>query len=139
MAKQVRQSYTVSEKLRIIHFAEEHGNRAAQRESCVNESNVHLWHRNKENLEKMPRLKRANRGKKAVWPELEKDRLEWVMEKRNNGLAILPTLERIKALDLAKKYEKYKIPKGEIKASNHWCQRFMKRNKLSIRQKLTLA
>ena len=37
MAKHERQSYTVSEKLKIIHFAEEHGNRAAQREFCVNE------------------------------------------------------------------------------------------------------
>ena len=37
------------------------------------------------NLEKIPRLKRANRGKKAAWPELEVDLLEWITEKRNNG------------------------------------------------------
>ena len=30
-----RQSYTVSEKLRIIQFAEQHGNRAAEREFGV--------------------------------------------------------------------------------------------------------
>ena len=34
-----RQSYTTSEKLKIIQFAEEHGNRAAQREFGIAESN----------------------------------------------------------------------------------------------------
>ena len=73
-----RQSYTVSDKLRIIQFAEQHGNRAAEREFGVSESNVRLWRKSKENLEKMPRLKRANRRKKAAWPELEVDLLAWI-------------------------------------------------------------
>ena len=133
-----RQSYTVSDKLRIIQFAEQHGNRAAEREFGVSESNVRLWRKSKENLEKMPRLKRANRGKKAAWPELEVDLLAWITEKRNNGLAILPSIVRLKALELAKN-EKYGIPEGHFKAGNHWCQRFMKRNGLSLRQKTTLA
>ena len=34
-----RQSYTTSEKLKIIQFAEEHGNRAAQGEFGIAESN----------------------------------------------------------------------------------------------------
>lgn len=133
-----RQSYTVSDKLKIIQFAEQNGNRAAEREFGVSESNVRLWRKSKENLEKMPRLKRANRGKKAAWPELEIDLLAWITEKRNNGLAILPSIVRLKALDLAKD-EKYNIPEGHFKAGNHWCQRFMKRNNLSLRQKTTLA
>ena len=53
-----RQSYTTSEKLKIIQFAEEHGNRAAQREFGIAESNVRLWRKSKENLQKMPRLQR---------------------------------------------------------------------------------
>ena len=133
-----RQSYTVSDKLRIIHFAEQNGNRAAEREFGISESNVRLWRKSKENLEKMPRLKRANRGKKAAWPELEIDLLAWITEKRNNGLAILPSIVRLKALELAKD-EKYNITEGQFKAGNHWCQRFMKRNALSLRQKTTLA
>ena len=79
----------------------------------------------------MPRLKRANRGKKAAWPELEVDLLAWITEKRNNGLAILPSIVRLKALELAKN-KKYRIPEGHFKAGNHWCQRFMKRNGLSL-------
>ena len=59
-----RQSYTTSEKLKIIQFAEEHGNRAAQREFGIAESNVRLWRKSKENLQKMPRLQRADRRRK---------------------------------------------------------------------------
>ena len=84
------QSYSVSEKLRIVNFAEQNGNRAAEREFGVSESNVRLWRKRKENLENMPRLKRANRRKTATWPELEVDLLSWITEKRINGLAILP-------------------------------------------------
>ena len=75
------QSYTVSDKLQIVNFAEQHGNRAAEREFGVSEINIRLWRKSKENLEKMPWLKLANRGKKAAWPELEID-LEWITEKR---------------------------------------------------------
>jgi len=126
-----RQSYTVSEKLRIIQFAEQNGNRAAQREFGVTESNVRLWRKSKENLEKMPWLKRANRGKKAAWPELETDLLAWITKKRKNGLAIFLFIVRLKALELSKDV-KYNIPEGHFKARNHWCQHFMKRNNLSL-------
>jgi len=51
------QSYTVSDKLRFLNFAEQHGNHAAEREFGVSESNVRLWRKGKDNLEKMPRLK----------------------------------------------------------------------------------
>ena len=108
-----RQSYTVSDKLRIINFVEQHGNRAPEREFGVSKSNVRLWRKSKENLEKMPRLKRANSGKQAAWPGLETDLLGWITEKRNNGLAILPLLVRLKALEMARD-EKYGIPAGHL-------------------------
>ena len=95
-----RQSYTTSEKLKIIQFAEEHGNRAAQREFGIAESNVRLWRKSKENLQKMPRLQRADRGRKAAWPRLEQDLMAWITEKRNNGLAILPAMVRLKAFEI---------------------------------------
>jgi len=48
-----RQSYTTAEKLKVIQFVEQHGNRSAQQEFGIAESN-RLWRRSKENLEKMP-------------------------------------------------------------------------------------
>ena len=76
-----RQSYTVSEKLGIVNYAEQNGNCAAEREFGVSESNVRLWRKSKENLEKTPRLKRANRGKTTAWPELEVDLLSWITKR----------------------------------------------------------
>ena len=78
-----RQSYTTSEKLKIIQFAEEHGNRAAQREFGIVESNVRLWRKSKENLQKMPRLQRADRGRK-------KNRLTVVLTCAGDGSKLKP-------------------------------------------------
>ena len=64
--------------------------------------------------------------------------MAWITEKRNDGLAILPNMVRLKALELSKDPQ-YDIPADQFKASNHCCQRFMKRNDLSLRQKTTLA
>jgi len=61
-----RQSYTTAEKLKVIQFAEQHGNCSAQRKFGIAESDIRLWRRSKENLEKMPRLQHANRGRKAA-------------------------------------------------------------------------
>lgn len=86
----------------------------------------------------MPRLNWSNHGEKKAWPEHEIDFLECITGKQSNGLTILPSLVRLKALDMAK-HEKYGIPPGQFKVGNHWCQRFMKRNGLSLWQKTTLA
>ena len=105
------QSYTVSDKLRIIQLAEQNSNCAAEHEIGVSESNVGLWRKSRENLKKMPRLKRANHGKKAERPELEVNLLEWIIKIRHNSLSILPSLVRLKALELAKN-KKCSIPDG---------------------------
>lgn len=52
-------------------------------------------------------------------------------KKRKNDVAILPSLVRLKALNMAKN-EKYRIPAGQFKAGNHWCQCFMKWNGLPL-------
>ena len=68
----------MSEKLRIIQFAEQTGNCAAEWEFGVLECLVRLWWKSKENLENMPWLKQANHGKKAAWLELEMNMLAWI-------------------------------------------------------------
>jgi len=86
----------------------------------------------------MPQLQCANRRRKAAWPRLEQDLMAWITEKQNNGLAILLAMIRLKAMELSK-HPQYDIATGKFKASNHWCQRFTKRNGLSLRQKTTLT
>ena len=72
-----RKSYTANFKLDVIKFAKEHGNRAAGREFSCNEKNVRDWRLEEEELKKMNPWKRARRGRKARWPNLEENFANW--------------------------------------------------------------
>ena len=56
----------------MIAFAEEKGNRVAERKFSVSEKLVRDWRKQKSKLKKMPKKRRADRpGGKPHWPELE--------------------------------------------------------------------
>ena len=67
----IRHSFNAREKLKVIPYAEAHGNSAAGREFNMNETNVRRWKRLKDRLQKMRRSKMADRGSSAHFPELE--------------------------------------------------------------------
>ena len=50
----VRQLFTAREKLKVIAYAEAHGNRATGREFSINEANVRLWRRQKDRSQEVP-------------------------------------------------------------------------------------
>jgi hypothetical protein len=58
--------YTASYKLKTVSFAEQFGNRAAQREFGILESNLRYWRKQKELLKPAKSDSRAFRGPKAV-------------------------------------------------------------------------
>jgi hypothetical protein len=58
-------SYTASYKLKVISFAEQFGNRAAQREFGILESNMRYWRKQKELLQNAKSDSRAFHGLKA--------------------------------------------------------------------------
>jgi hypothetical protein len=58
-------SYTASYKLKVISFVEQFGNRAAQREFGILESNVRYWRKEKELLKNAKSYGRAFHGPKA--------------------------------------------------------------------------
>ena len=51
----IRKAYSAKEKLTIIKYAEEHGNRCAGRQFDVSEASVREWRRKKSQLETMPK------------------------------------------------------------------------------------
>ena len=73
-------------------------------------------------------------GHKAAWPEFEVDLSSWIQKRINIGLAILPSL-----IQLGREVQHTAVLAGEFKAGNNWCQWFLKRNGLSIQEKMTLA
>jgi transposase-like protein len=132
-----RFSYDAATKLRIIKFAEEKNNCAAAREFGVAESNVRLWRKQKSQIQKMPKTKQASRGKQALYPEMERDLVTWVEHQRNDGYIVTCLHLRLQARKIMKD-PKYGVP-ATFKASNGWCQRFMKRHCLSVRQKTKIS
>jgi hypothetical protein len=58
-------SYTASYKLKVTSFAEQFGNRAAQRDIVILESNVRYWRKQRELLKNSKSDSRAFRGPKA--------------------------------------------------------------------------
>jgi len=56
-----RRSYTAAEKLKVIQYAEAHGNRAAGREfDGISEANISLWRRQKAALAALPTFEKNN-------------------------------------------------------------------------------
>jgi hypothetical protein len=71
-------SYTAGFKLKVIEYAEKHGNRAAGREITVSEFNVRCWRKQKDDLlQTTNKSRKAFRGPKSgKFPELEDEILE---------------------------------------------------------------
>ena len=131
-----RSSYKAKEKLTIIAYEEEHGNRAAGRKFGVNESTVRTFRKKKTEIEAMLRQKRANRGKQAACPRLEDSVVNWISERRAQGCGISTLETRMYALKMAKELN---IPVTDFKASVNWCYRFMSRHSLSVRRRTHIA
>ncbi|CAC5369508.1 unnamed protein product [Mytilus coruscus] len=131
----IRQSFTVKEKLKVVAYAEAHGNRAAGREFTIDEKNVRNWRKLKERLQKMPKTKKANRGSAPHFPDLEKALMPWVTDRRQQGFALSTTELRLKAIHLSKSLPDLKNFRGSI----DWCYGFLRRHDLSIHRRTHIS
>jgi hypothetical protein len=130
-------SYTASYKSKVIRFAEQFGNRAAEREFGIMESSVRYWRKQKEALRNIKSDSSAFRGPKAgKYPALEYELLNYFEELRNDGIAVTRDMLQFRARELAKSLN---ISDNEFKASRGWLRRFMKRKGLSLRRRTTLC
>ena len=86
-------------QLKVIKFAEENKNSAADRHFAVSEKLVRDWRKQKKYLFEMPRTKRA---KHYISPyiKLETALNDWVMEYRHNGYIITKMMIRYKLSSL---------------------------------------
>jgi hypothetical protein len=131
----IRKSYTARDKLKIITYAEAHGNCAAGREYDVGESNIRLWRKQKERLQKLPRSKMAERGKTAQFPDLEIELVKRITDRRMQGYAISTAELRLKATHLARKSD----TTANFRGSTSWSYDFLKRRGLSTRRQTNIA
>ena len=130
-----RKSYTASEKLKVIAYAEEHSNAAAEKEFGIRESNIRSWRKDKIKLQEMPKSKKVAKGRPASHPALEQKVVLWVRERRAAGIGVSTKDIRMKALQIARTIGGL----SDFKASVGWCRRFMRRNLLSLRRRTHIA
>ena len=117
-------SYDASLKLKVVGYTEIHGNRAASREFTVPETNVRDCRTMKVVLKDMTKTKKARRGRRAPYPDMENKLYEWIIDQRSSGYIVSSLHVRLQAQKFCKD--------STCKASNGWAQRFMRRPGLSI-------
>lgn len=133
-AKQSRRSYDARFKLRAVELAVVCGNRAAGREFQVSEKMIREWRKASDVLRTMKSTKKANRGMKARWPDLEHRLRTWVLQQRAEGRGLSTVQLRLKAKTLATETNAAGFEGGPS-----WCFRFMRRNKLVMRARTSMC
>ncbi|XP_062829050.1 pogo transposable element with KRAB domain isoform X2 [Anolis carolinensis] len=137
--KQKRRSYEAGFKLMVVARAEESNNSIASREFCVDEKQVREWRKRKADLEKIPKSRKARRGLTTSYGALEAELNNWVMECRQNGYCVTRMEIRLRALEMAKE-DQFKAPGIEnFVASAGWCNRFMNRFALCLRERRKIS
>ncbi|BFZ19394.1 hypothetical protein BsWGS_22433 [Bradybaena similaris] len=135
--KKRRVSYEAGFKLKVILYAEDHGNRQAAREFGVAESNIRLWRQHRKMIftSKMTR-KKFTGPQKGRHPEVDEEVLKFIQDRRENALPVTSDTIRSKANEVATAHG---ISSQVFKASRGWVDRFMKRMSLSLRHHATIC
>lgn len=120
-----RKSYSAAYKLKVVKYAVENGNRAAERKFGVSEKLVRDWRKAEVILSAMKKTKKARRGLKARWPVLEERVHRWVLEQRAAGRRLTIKQLRLHALVVAKE-----MNIDDFAGGPSWCFRFRQRKRL---------
>ena len=137
-------NYTASFKLKVILHAEEFSKSSAARHFGIDRRMVVRWVIKRKEIQAQTTQKKGNDkkrlpggGRKPLSSELESLVLEWVLDRRLQGLRVSRTLIRKKAAILFKEIED--TSESEFPASKGWCEKFMRRNGLSLRRKTSVC
>ena len=143
-----RKSYTLDFKRRVLLSLEANEGNISQtaRQHSIHRRLIQRWARQSKSLEeiaesrdvsvkKRRRLKRkSSGGLSAKFPELEKELLAWVVERREEPVTVDGEAIKHKARQLYESlYGKNAEETSPFKASNRWLGRFSKRHRLTSR------
>jgi hypothetical protein len=142
--KRQRSSYNIDQKRTVVTYAVLHGRNAAARHFELDKTMVGRWIKASENWSDKTnnRNMRVGSGRKAFYPEAEKELYDWIMEQRRRGLAV--TFMTIKAsmfeiLGRAEMIALYGDLRIKFKATTGWLNAFMKRYNLSRRRRTKIS
>ena len=115
-----------------MNYAEKHGNRAAERRfgSPSTEKIIREWRKQRKDLIKAGKSKKALRSCAPKWPKLEEYFKNWIIDERKNGISVSTKMILIETRRLA-----IEMSITDFAGTALWCERFMRRNGLYMRTK----
>ncbi|CAI2163975.1 15028_t:CDS:2, partial [Funneliformis geosporum] len=135
MPKVQRSSYSASEKLEILQYAKDHGQRAAARNFTIDHSMISRWEKQEEKLRSAKgKNRRVGAGRKAQYPEAEVSLKTWLIEFRKDGIAVTPKMVKTHMKEILINQFAHIYPNCEnFLASERWFYGFLKRSGYSLR------
>ncbi|CAB4412953.1 unnamed protein product [Rhizophagus irregularis] len=142
--KRQRASYSIEQKKIVVAYATQHGRNAAGRHFEIDKTMVGRWIKASETWtsEINDKNMRVGSGRKAFYPEAEKELYNWVLDQRKKGLAVTFITIRIsmnEILDRADMVALYGDLTTEFKATTGWLNAFMKRHNLTRRRRTKIS
>ena len=134
-------------KLEAIAFAKSCNTKAAARKFNVAPKTRRDWIRKEEQLHLMKqnnayggkRLRLEGGGQYAFDDDLEDELVQWITERRGNGLRVSRKLIQLKAKKMHEEKTITDLNSKTIGFSDGWVQKFMRRHGLSIHRRTTEA
>ena len=126
-----RRSYTAGYKTEVL---EEHGNRAAGRHYNISEKLCRDWRKQNGKLQSMKKTKKADRGSKPRWAQLEDLLEDWVLTQRAACRGVSTCQLRLKATTIADELDITGFRGGPT-----WIRRFLRRKSLALRARTTVC
>lgn len=133
MAKQKRNAYRLTLKVKVIKFAEIKGINSASSRFDIDRKSIRLWLRNKADIMAQASSRsrrRCQRVRKSKWPNMEQDLHGWIMEMREQGRCVSGKMVKHQAAQIC----------GDLafRASNGWLSNFLSRKNL-VRRRITTS
>lgn len=133
-----RRSFTREFKLSVVQWFHSHGKNILRTSSNfkVDRKQVRQWIKNEEQIRKQKGTSKSVRGRKALYPLLEKRLIEEFSERRALGKIVKKWWFISRAKTLIKElYPNADNEATTFKFSDRWFSGFCRRNKLSLRRK----
>ena len=132
------QSYTVAFKLEAIKYAEDSSNYRAAKFYNIDRKRVQEWRKQKKELEPVKNKEQVRalkgRGRKAKYPALENELLDYIKQRREKKQAVTTFMIRNKAKELGQT-----LGLKDAKFSRGWVVRFKNRHNLVERARTQIA
>ena len=125
-----RKSYSSSQKLEVVDYAELTTNRGAAKEFGVDESCIRKWRSNKEQLIEIAQDRGTKRKPNLHWPELDNELRSWVNDQMSGGNNLKPSQIKARAIQIAET-----LNLTDFKGTSSYIFRFMERYRIPGRPK----